>query len=284
MRGRTAIKRKCCVVKLSSLPKETQLRLKSGKVKITFFMLPIHLCLSVANQSVPTETDERGTNTSGNATLMLSVVLIHGDLELTRHAWKSFSFLLSNKKVFNSLIFEQHTTWNRDLNYPLRIYKHVKKCIFLSYGHFHSLMLLHNRYASYKCSGTSESISPVQSIEETSGLSISIPHSPFQSPLEDDHPVKLPQDYLHSMLSPSTLPSPAHLADRDPQKPFQGPAQLPMADQNTLKPSQDQMSSPATPCATAQFPIPVQQIPKRRYHTRSRAEVPTFAKRLCKGT
>lgn len=68
------------------------------------------------NQLVPTETDERGTNTSGNATLMLSVVLIHGDLELTRHAWKSFSFLLSNKKVFNSLIFEQHTTWNRDLN------------------------------------------------------------------------------------------------------------------------------------------------------------------------
>ena len=69
LRGKTAIKRKCCAVKLSSLPKDMQLQLKSGKLTITFLILPIHIfsstMLAVTNQSVPKETDEEGTNTSG---------------------------------------------------------------------------------------------------------------------------------------------------------------------------------------------------------------------------
>ena len=56
VRGKTAIKRKCCAVKLSSLPKEAQLRLKSGKLIITFLILAIYLFFNNASsdQSIST--------------------------------------------------------------------------------------------------------------------------------------------------------------------------------------------------------------------------------------
>ena len=137
-----------------------------------------------------------------------------------------------------------------------------------------------------------EEYSPLKKPQDYQFQSRTTPHSPSQPSLEDDHPVKVPQDYLHPTPSPSALPSPAHShpADCDSQKPLQGnldrmpspltpsaAAQLAMADQ-------DPLPSPQTPHAPAQFPMTVQQTPKRRYLTRSRGEVPPFAKRICKGT
>ena len=139
-----------------------------------------------------------------------------------------------------------------------------------------------------------EEYSPLQDYQLQSLTTL---HSPSQS--QDDYLVTLPQDCHRPMSSPSTVPSLAQSLppDCDSQKPFLGhldqipspptpsaAAQLPMADQDTLKPSQDQTPSPPTPSAAAQLPMAVQQIPKKRYNTRSRGKVPPFAKRLCKGT
>ena len=110
-----------------------------------------------------------------------------------------------------------------------------------------------------------EEYSPLQDYQLQSLTTL---HSPSQS--QDDYLVTLPQDCHRPMPSPSTVPSLAQSLppDCDSQKPFLGhldqipspptpsaAAQLPMTDQDTLKPPQDQMLSSPTPSAAAQLPM-----------------------------